>query len=86
MKVGMFYEHKLPRRWTADSEYELFQNSLANQIASSRGAEIGGINLATPTDDAVLAGLRAALLDNLCIFFRSQISLVITEERPRTCN
>lgn len=28
MKFGIFYEHQLPRPWTADSEYELFNNSL----------------------------------------------------------
>src|ERR1700734_3602975 len=28
MKFGVFYEHQLPRPWTATSEYELFQNSL----------------------------------------------------------
>src|SRR6201746_158929 len=28
MKFGVFYEHQLPRPWTANSEYELFQNSL----------------------------------------------------------
>src|ERR1700723_3261215 len=29
MKFGVFYEHQLPRPWTANSEYELFQNSLS---------------------------------------------------------
>jgi alkanesulfonate monooxygenase SsuD/methylene tetrahydromethanopterin reductase-like flavin-dependent oxidoreductase (luciferase family) len=28
MKFGIFYEHQLPRPWTAASEYELVQNSL----------------------------------------------------------
>ncbi len=28
MKFGIFYEHQLPRPWTENSEYELFQNSL----------------------------------------------------------
>jgi alkanesulfonate monooxygenase SsuD/methylene tetrahydromethanopterin reductase-like flavin-dependent oxidoreductase (luciferase family) len=28
MKFGIFYEHQLPRPWTQDSEYELFNNSL----------------------------------------------------------
>ncbi|MGD9603286.1 MAG: LLM class flavin-dependent oxidoreductase [Gammaproteobacteria bacterium] len=28
MKFGIFYEHQLPRPWTADSEYQLFQDSL----------------------------------------------------------
>src|SRR5690606_35685048 len=29
MKFGIFYEHQLPRPWEERSEYELFQNSLA---------------------------------------------------------
>ncbi len=32
MKFGIFYEHQLPRPWTEQSEYTLFQDSLA-QIA-----------------------------------------------------
>ena len=28
MKFGIFYEHQLPRPWTADSEYELLHHSL----------------------------------------------------------
>ena len=28
MKFGSFYEHQLPRPWTARAEYELLQNSL----------------------------------------------------------
>ncbi|MBI2802163.1 MAG: LLM class flavin-dependent oxidoreductase [Gammaproteobacteria bacterium] len=28
MKFGIFYEHQLPRPWAADSEYQLFQDSL----------------------------------------------------------
>ena len=28
MKFGIFYEHQLPRPWTADGEYELFHQSL----------------------------------------------------------
>jgi len=29
VKFGIFYEHQLPRPWSARSEYEVFQNSLA---------------------------------------------------------
>jgi luciferase family oxidoreductase group 1 len=29
MKFGIFYEHQLPRPWTRDSEYQLFQDSLS---------------------------------------------------------
>ena len=29
MKFGIFYEHQLPRPWSPRSEYEVFQNSLA---------------------------------------------------------
>ncbi len=28
MKFGIFYEHQLPRNWNADSEHQLFQDSL----------------------------------------------------------
>ena len=28
MKFGVFYEHQLPRPWTADSEHQLFKNAL----------------------------------------------------------
>ncbi len=28
MKFGIFYEHQLPRNWTADSEHQLFKQSL----------------------------------------------------------
>ena len=38
MKFGVFYEHQLPRPWTATSEYELFQNSLSQvELADKLG-------------------------------------------------
>ena len=43
-----------------------------HRISGSLGAEIAGVNLAQPIDDAVLAEIRAALLENLVIFFRDQ--------------
>src|ERR1700723_2542153 len=36
MKFGVFYEHQLPRPWNANSEYELFQNSLAQVELADR--------------------------------------------------
>src|SRR5471032_1689450 len=36
MKFGVFYEHQLPRPWTADSEYQLFQNSLSQVELADR--------------------------------------------------
>ncbi|OYV41526.1 MAG: LuxA [Rhodospirillales bacterium 20-64-7] len=36
MKFGVFYEHQLPRPWTQNSEYELFQNSLAQVELADR--------------------------------------------------
>jgi hypothetical protein len=36
MKFGVFYEHQLPRPWTANSEYELFQNSLTQVELADR--------------------------------------------------
>ena len=38
MKFGIFYEHQLPRPWSATSEYELVQNSLAEiELADKLG-------------------------------------------------
>ncbi|MEA2788633.1 MAG: hypothetical protein QOG73_1039, partial [Acetobacteraceae bacterium] len=38
MKFGVFYEHQLPRPWTANSEYELLQNSLSQvELADKLG-------------------------------------------------
>jgi alkanesulfonate monooxygenase SsuD/methylene tetrahydromethanopterin reductase-like flavin-dependent oxidoreductase (luciferase family) len=38
MKFGVFYEHQLPRPWLAQSEYELFQNSLTQvELADQLG-------------------------------------------------
>jgi alkanesulfonate monooxygenase SsuD/methylene tetrahydromethanopterin reductase-like flavin-dependent oxidoreductase (luciferase family) len=36
MKFGIFYEHQIPRPWTRESEYRLFQDSL-DQIALADG-------------------------------------------------
>jgi alkanesulfonate monooxygenase SsuD/methylene tetrahydromethanopterin reductase-like flavin-dependent oxidoreductase (luciferase family) len=36
MKFGGFYEHQLPRPWTADSEHRLFQNALEQVELSDR--------------------------------------------------
>src|SRR5580692_7870562 len=36
MKFGVFYEHQLPRPWNANSEYELFQNSLTQVELADR--------------------------------------------------
>ena len=38
MKFGVFYEHQLPRPWTALSEYDLLQNSLSQvELADKLG-------------------------------------------------
>jgi luciferase family oxidoreductase group 1 len=38
MKFGIFYEHQLPRPWTRDSEYQLFQDSLGQfELADKLG-------------------------------------------------
>jgi taurine dioxygenase len=41
-------------------------------IAGSLGAEIGGVDLAAPLDDATVAAIRQAWLEHLVIFFRDQ--------------
>ena len=43
-----------------------------HRISGSLGAEVTGVDLAQPVDDAVLAELRLALLEHLVIFFRQQ--------------
>jgi taurine dioxygenase len=42
-------------------------------IAGALGAEIGGVDLATDLDDAVVAEIRAAWLRHLVVFFRDQV-------------
>ena len=38
MKFGVFYEHQLPRPWTADSEHRLFKNALTQvELADKLG-------------------------------------------------
>lgn len=44
----------------------------AHKIAGSLGAEIEGVDLSQDLPEPVLAEVRAALLDNLVIFFRNQ--------------
>ena len=44
----------------------------AKPVAGSLGAEIHGVNVAAPLDDAVISEIRQALLDHLVIFFRDQ--------------
>ena len=41
-------------------------------IAGALGAEISGVDLARPLDEATVAAVRRALLDRLVIFFRDQ--------------
>ena len=49
-----------------------YRHIQTHRIAGSLGAEITGVDLAQPIDDAVLAEIRAALLEHLVIFFRDQ--------------
>ncbi|HEV8475143.1 MAG TPA: TauD/TfdA family dioxygenase [Methylomirabilota bacterium] len=41
-------------------------------VAGALGAEISGVDLAKPLDDAVVAALRRAWLEHLVVFFRDQ--------------
>lgn len=41
-------------------------------LTPSIGAEVRGVDLAAPLDDATVIALRAALLDHLVLFFRDQ--------------
>ncbi|HEY8287848.1 MAG TPA: TauD/TfdA family dioxygenase [Acetobacteraceae bacterium] len=49
-----------------------FRHIEANRIAGSLGAELAGVDLARDVSDEVMAEIRAALHDNLVIFFRDQ--------------
>ncbi|MDH3236744.1 MAG: TauD/TfdA family dioxygenase, partial [Alphaproteobacteria bacterium] len=42
------------------------------QVGGALGAEIAGVDLAQPLDDAAIAAIRQALLDHLVVFFRDQ--------------
>src|ERR1700749_3215464 len=42
------------------------------RIAGALGAEVSGVDLGEPLDDAVIAEIRQALLDHQVIFFRDQ--------------
>jgi taurine dioxygenase len=41
-------------------------------VAGALGAEISGVDLAKPLDDATVAGIRQAWLEHLVVFFRDQ--------------
>ncbi len=43
-----------------------------NRIAGALGAEVSGVDLSRPLSDAAIGEIRAALLDNLVIFFHDQ--------------
>jgi len=43
-----------------------------HRIAGALGAELAGVDLSEPLDDAVIAEIRRALLDHQVIFFRDQ--------------
>jgi taurine dioxygenase len=43
-----------------------------NRISGALGAEIGGVDLSAPLDDAAIGEIRRALVENLVIFFRDQ--------------
>ncbi len=49
-----------------------YRHIAVHKITTAMGAEIAGVDLSKPVGDDVLAEIRAALLDNLVIFFRDQ--------------
>ena len=49
-----------------------YQSIEVTPISGALGAEVRGVNLADDLDEAVLADIRRALLDNQVIFFRDQ--------------
>jgi taurine dioxygenase len=56
----------------ADPAIHSAQKLVTHKIAGALGAEISGVDLAGPLDDQVFAGIHAALLEHLVIFFRDQ--------------
>ena len=49
-----------------------YQTLDVRRIAGALGAELTGVDLSEPLDDAVIADIRRALLDHQVIFFRDQ--------------
>ena len=49
-----------------------YQHIQTERIAGAMGAEISGVDLSQDLPDAVIDEIRAALLDNLVVFFRDQ--------------
>ena len=49
-----------------------FTKITVTPLSTAIGAEIGGVTIADALDDATIAEIRRALLDNLVIFFRDQ--------------
>lgn len=49
-----------------------YQHIEVQPISGALGAEIGGVDLSNNLDDAVIAEIRHAWLDNLVVFFRDQ--------------
>lgn len=50
----------------------MIANLDVRRVAGALGAEISGVDLREPMDDATVRAVRQALLDNLVIFFRGQ--------------
>ena len=53
-------------------ETRKYRHLETHRIAGALGAEISGVDLSRTLTDDVMAEVRAALLDNLVIFFRDQ--------------
>ena len=49
-----------------------YRHITVSPIAGALGAEIGGVDIGAGVDDATIAEIRRALLENLVIFFRDQ--------------
>jgi len=49
-----------------------YRTIAVNRIAGALGAEVSGLDLSKPADDAAIGEIRQALLDNQVIFFRDQ--------------
>jgi taurine dioxygenase len=55
-----------------NAERRHYRHLSVRPIAGALGAEIGGVDIARPVAEAVVAEIRQAFLDHLVIFFRDQ--------------
>lgn len=76
VKAGPVSSRRVPEGWD-DRPYERFT---VTPLATTIGAELGGVDLRGPLDDELVAELKRALLEWKVLFFRDQF---LTSEQHR---